>query len=64
MKGNGEYQKQIVCSVIVDLTRVLKILEDIDHNFGFCEGVALEYDVIWQCKQLLATTRDNLYSGD
>lgn len=64
MKGNSEYQKEIVSSVVNDLTKVIKILNEIDHNFGFREGVELEYEVIQQCKQLLSATRDNLYSGE
>lgn len=64
MKGDSDYQKQIVQSVVNDLTKVIKILNDIDHNFGFCAGVELEYDVIYHCKQMLSSTRDNLYSGE
>lgn len=64
MKGNGEHQKEIVRSAVNDLTKVIKILNNIGDDFGFCEGVELESEVIHQCKQLLSATRDNLYSGE
>lgn len=64
MKGASEYQRDIVQTVVNDLTKVIKILNEIDHNFGFCDDVELEYAVVTHCKQLLSTTRDRLCEGE
>lgn len=60
-KGNNDYSREVVADVSRDLTKAIRILSDIDHNFAFVEGCELEYDVVVKCRELLSTARDNLY---
>lgn len=63
MKGGSDYQKQIVQEVVNDLTKVIKTLGNIDHNFAFVEGVDLEYAVISNCRDMLSSVQQELLSG-
>lgn len=60
-KGKNQYSQEVVADVSRDLTKAVKILSNIDHNFAFIEGCELEYDVVVICRELLSTARDNLY---
>lgn len=60
-KGNNDYSQEVLADVSRDLSKVIKILSDIDHNFAFVEGCELEYEVVKKCYDLLCITRDNLY---
>ena len=63
MKGNSDYQKQIVQEVINDLTKVIRTLSNIDHNFAFVEGADLEYAVVTNRKDMLSSVQQELLSG-
>ena len=63
MKGASDYQRQIVQEVINDLTKVIKTLGNIDHNFAFVEGCDLEYAVIYNCRDMLSSVQQELLSG-
>jgi hypothetical protein len=61
-KGNNQYSQEVLAEVQKDLTKAIKILRDIDHNFAFVEGCDLEYAVVATCQQLLSEVSQNLYA--
>jgi hypothetical protein len=60
-KGGNDYSQEVLADVQRNLTKAIKALNEIDHNFAFVKGCDLEYKTVQSCEQLLRCVSDNLY---
>jgi hypothetical protein len=61
-KGGNEYQQEVLADVQRDLTRAIKLLNSINHDFAFVDECELEYAVVKSCTEMLSEVSQNLYA--
>lgn len=57
-----KYEKEVALHASEDITKALKILNGIDHNLYLSFELDMETCVLRNVSEMLATTRDSLYS--
>ena len=54
------YEKELAAQASIDITKAIKILNNIDHNFYYTEEV--EVSMIRSIVEMLQSIRDSLYT--
>ena len=56
----NDYQKELAAGASIDITKAIKILNNIDHNFYYSSEV--ETDLLPNVINMLQSIRDSLYT--
>ena len=54
------YEKELAAQASIDITKAIKILNNIDHNFYYTEEV--EVSMLHSIVEMLQSIRDSLYT--